>query len=645
MKTGIVEKVIRLKRPVYKIIFDDGRSIVCTGKHPWLSKKVATDCKWRTIEGNKKLNVGTYVRWVTKPWEDSTAEDGWFGGVIDGEGSLGKTHVCLGISQLPGGVWERIVKYCSEKKYNFGIEIDDRKRKGTGGFSNRPVMRLELGRMNELFQIIGQTRPTRFIDKHWWDGRELPGKRTGIGWAKIVSIDFIGAREVVDLQTSEGTYIAEGFVSHNTTYGAIDMLDDVLWTPNTDGIFIAQDLDTAKDIFDNKVFLSWANFPPKIKGLFYVDMESARRLKVGFGDGSFSSMTVDSTGRAGTFQSLHITEFAKIALEFPDRAREIISGSIPAIPRTGKIIIESTSQGAKGIFHDMFMEAYNRGEVEHELQFKAHFYNWQWDEEIDTLLPMDVPSEFLDYKKKYNLNEREITYYYQKFQSLGGDWDEMNKEYPTTIEEAFNAAVKGAYYADVVMEARRSNRITEVPYKQGWPVRTWWDLGMSDSTVILFFQKVGMEWRWFDYYENSGESFEHYAEVLQKKGYVYGEHYAPHDIEHESLQTGHSLLETARRLGIRFKVVPKLDINEGIQAVRRRFRELWIDEDKCKNAIDKISLYRKKWDDKRGEYMSKPYHDSNSHVSDALRYWAVTKENESESVRIIIPNWKGYNRK
>lgn len=433
-----------------------------------------------------------------------------------------------------------------------------------------------------------------------------------------------------------------------TTFGAVDMLDDTLWTPNTDCLFIAQDLDTAKDIFDNKVFLSWANFPQKIKGLFYVDMESARRLKVGFGDGTFSSMTVDSTGRAGTFHRLHITEFAKIALEFPDRAREIISGSIPAVPKEGMITIESTSQGAKGIFHDMFMEAWNRGAVEHDLQFKAHFYNWQWDSEIDTITPMEVPSVLRDYQKKYNLTDKEITYYHQKLQSLGGDMDEMMKEYPTTIEEAFDASVKGSYYGDILATARQEGRITNVPYKQGWPVHTWWDLGMSDSTVILFFQKVGQEWRWFDTYENSGEGFEHYVEVLQNKKYVYGSHYAPHDIENRSLQTGHSLIETARRLGVDFNVVPKLGINEGIAAVRRRFKEVWVDKDKCRDALEKMALYRKQWDDKRGEYKSKPLHNFTSHVNDALREWAVTDHRESyDSAPRYSPSWvsKRWTRK
>ena len=48
-----------------------------------------------------------------------------------------------------------------------------------------------------------------------------------------------------------------------TTEEVIDTLDDVLFIRNFDSLFIAQDLDTAKDIFDNKVNLAWDTFPLK----------------------------------------------------------------------------------------------------------------------------------------------------------------------------------------------------------------------------------------------------------------------------------------------------------------------------------------------------------------------------------------------
>jgi hypothetical protein len=42
-------------------------------------------------------------------------------------------------------------------------------------FGRRPVGKLSLGRMDEIFRLVGHTRPVRFIGRRWWEGKELPG--------------------------------------------------------------------------------------------------------------------------------------------------------------------------------------------------------------------------------------------------------------------------------------------------------------------------------------------------------------------------------------------------------------------------------------------------------------------------------------
>lgn len=237
-----------------------------------------------------------------------------------------------------------------------------------------------------------------------------------------------------------------------TTLEAIDMLDETLFTRNFEGLLIAQDLDTSKDIFDNKVKLAWKNFP--LKHLYDPDLDSARRLKVEFGDDTFSSITVDNTGRAGTFNRLHITEFDKLARDFPDRAREVLEGSIPAVPTSGRVDIESTAQQSEGPFYDLFWDAWDRGDPKHATQFKAHFYNWRWDPEIEETEPIDdLPKRFLNYQKEHQLSDKEISYYYLKFVALGEherNWETMRKEYPTTPEEAFAGAGKKLFDTEVL---------------------------------------------------------------------------------------------------------------------------------------------------------------------------------------------------
>lgn len=229
-----------------------------------------------------------------------------------------------------------------------------------------------------------------------------------------------------------------------STDEAIDTMDDALFTRNFDGLLIGQDLETAKDIFANKVDLAWQNF--RLKELYKVNTESARQMKFLFGDGTSSSISVDSSGRSGTFQRVHITEFALVCKKYPDKAREIIEGTIPAVPLYGRVDIESTADGSDGKFYDMFWEAWERGEPKMPTQYKAHFYNWQWDlEEINKITDEQIKeffgssdySLFKDYQQENELSPREITYYYLKWLSLERSWHSLHKEYPSTPFEAF----------------------------------------------------------------------------------------------------------------------------------------------------------------------------------------------------------------
>lgn len=208
-------------------------------------------------------------------------------------------------------------------------------------------------------------------------------------------------------------------------------------------------------------------------------------------------------------------------------------------------------------------------------------------------------------------------------------------EYLQEYECSWLASIKGAYYSKEIQTARNQGRITNVPYDEKLPVHTWWDLGVGDSTSIIFVQNVGKEWRFIDYYEATGEGFKHYAKILKEKPYLYGKHFAPHDIAVRMLgENAMSRLEIARGLGINFEtrgeagkettVVPSISIDDGINAVRMRFSTLWIDQTRCDKLIDALTHYRKKWNDVMGKFEDKPLHDWSSHPADATRYWAVT---------------------
>ena len=192
------------------------------------------------------------------------------------------------------------------------------------------------------------------------------------------------------------------------------------------------------------------------------------------------------------------------------------------------------------------------------------------------------------------------------------------------FECSWTAAIKGTYFGDLINKAREDNRICRIPVETSVPVHTFWDLGRNDSTSIWFMQRVGLEHRFVDYYECNGEGLAHYARVLKDRGYLYGDHYLPHDVEITELTTNHSRREVLEDLGVRpVRVVPRIrDLSEGIEMCRQKLASCWFDEAKCDQGIRCLENYRKDWDENRQVFRSTPRHDEFSHGADAFRQFA-----------------------
>lgn len=195
--------------------------------------------------------------------------------------------------------------------------------------------------------------------------------------------------------------------------------------------------------------------------------------------------------------------------------------------------------------------------------------------------------------------------------------------YAQEYECSFDAAIKGAFYADELRRADEQGRIGRVPIDRGLQVDTAWDLGVSDSTAIWFVQTLGKERRVIDYYESSGVGLDHYAQVLKDRGYVYRDHYFPHDIAIRELSTGKSRVETLKQLGIEARVGEQSAVMDGINAVRRMLDQCWFDSERCGRGLEALKQYRREYDDKLKDWKLRPLHDWTSHGADALRTFAT----------------------
>ena len=203
----------------------------------------------------------------------------------------------------------------------------------------------------------------------------------------------------------------------------------------------------------------------------------------------------------------------------------------------------------------------------------------------------------------------------------------IQQEYYTN----FDQGIEGAYYAKLLNEAEKEERIGKVPHDPHALVHTAWDLGVSDSTAIIFYQNVGQEIHIIDTYSAEGEGLNHYASVLQKKadenGWKYGRHIAPHDIQVRELGSGaQSRLQIARGLGINFEIAPNISIMDGIEKVRGLFPRLWIDKDKCLYFIKCVENYHKTFNERLNVYSDRPCHDFSSHYCDSLRYLCLSQD-------------------
>ena len=220
--------------------------------------------------------------------------------------------------------------------------------------------------------------------------------------------------------------------------------------------------------------------------------------------------------------------------------------------------------------------------------------------------------------------EEEMVAIKKEYVSLYGE-DFGNAQFEQEYMCSFDAAILGSYYAGELAKARTEGRIRPIAYDENLPVMTVFDIGWTDDTAILFVQVLAGEVRVIDTYHASGQSLEHYAEVLAAKPYDYSQHWLPHDAQAKTLAAaGRSVYEqlTSDHGLKNVKILQNKNTEQqGIMAVRQLFPRLWIDESQD-YFLNAISQFQREWDDDKKTFRDRPVHDWTNHYADALRYLA-----------------------
>jgi len=440
-----------------------------------------------------------------------------------------------------------------------------------------------------------------------------------------------------------------------TTLIGIYFLDCCLFRENVRAAVIAQSEDVAKTIFRDKVQFAYKNLPSSLRDAMPLARDSASELLFSHNN---SSIRVATSARSGTLQYLHVSEFGKICAKFPERADEVITGSIPAVPMNGVIFIESTAEGQDGHFYKISKRSEALMESGKKLKpkdYKFHFFPW-WEEPRYKVDPegVNITEKDNDYFNEVETKagceltiEQRAWWCMTRDSEFSGEEEKMWQEYPSTSKEAFQRSAEGCYYSVQMTTARKQGRITTVPYREGHLVNTFWDIGSGDGTGIWLHQEIGQCNNFIGYIEGWGEPYSYYAKKLKELDYVWGAHYLPHDAKHvrQGTLANISPKDSLTKLGFKnIEIVPRVDnISHGIQATRDSFSACWFDETNCKEGIIHLDSYRKKWNNTTGRFMDIPVHDIHSEGADSFRQFGQCYSSErlvkQKTEEIIYEGW------
>lgn len=425
-----------------------------------------------------------------------------------------------------------------------------------------------------------------------------------------------------------------------TTLICILWLDHALFNRDQRCGIVAQDDGAAKAIFRDKVKYAYDNLPESLRQAMPLSKDAADELLFAHNN---SSIRVATSMRSGTLDRLHVSEFGKICAKYPDKANEVITGSIPAA-EAGIVIIESTTEGQDGALFDYTQLALKKQQQRHKLtrkDYRLHFFPWwQADEYRMDATGVQVSADDHDYFSTVERTEgcridpdQRAWYVATRDTDFVGREEKMWQEYPSTIDEAFQHSNEGAYYLKDMAKLRRRGGILDVPLLDV-PVYTFWDIGNTDGCALWLMQRSRAGDRMVGYHEEHGEDLRHYARWLfdwaNDNELPFAQHFLPHDAAHRKLSDyNKSTEEMLNELGVNNTVIvpPITDLQTGIQATRRALRDVVFDETRCKQGITRIDGYSRTWNKTLGKWIDTPNKTNGcSEGADALRQYAQARE-------------------
>ncbi len=421
-----------------------------------------------------------------------------------------------------------------------------------------------------------------------------------------------------------------------STFFLVSFFDDALTNEALTCGLIAQKMERANELLERVRFL-WDNVHPFYKDLLGL---SATRHKEGYLVLSNKSKVMASTSfRGGFLHRLHVSEYGAIARDTPNIAKRLWTDTVQALPTDMPFIIESTAAG-----HNDFYTRYQDAKTYHSLKnprrdssmFYPVFFPWQDEARYKVTHAGKVEHHHATYFQDLeNLNiqltKQQKNFFIFKSKEITDRWD-LHREFPATEEHAFVLSQDGSYWLDTYNEhVLLQKRIKTNLYNPALDIYVAQDVGQSDYWCMIFFQ-----WNAYDKmisivgeYYNNQQTWEHYAEYIQKQQDYYKQKFARILLPHDSTKRSGFLLtgsdNTVRqsfmqRFGLKnVLLLERQPLKTSIDAVNIALRQLEIDKD-CQYIIQCIKQYSRFKDPKTDMWSDQPMKSKYNHGADALRY-------------------------
>lgn len=420
-----------------------------------------------------------------------------------------------------------------------------------------------------------------------------------------------------------------------STLWLIAFFDDALIFKDFSIGLMAQGQDEAEMLLERTKLL-WETLHQDYKQFLNIQLRKNNSKEFSLSNGS--TIFIRTSFRSATLQRLHISEMGKIANKYPDKAHETKTGTLQALAKGNIGVIESTAEG-DNLFKDMWDNAIMYTENRTLKDFFPVFLSWVDDP--DCVIEQDQPSTrkqeeyFAKVEKELGkkLTQHQKNFWLVQYRELT---EKIYQEYPSTPTEAFMATKQGAYYAQLYMEwVKTFNREKPKLYDKNLDVQISVDLGMNDTNVLTVFQVYGDEFRYIDEFYDNGQQIKYYTDWIKTRPWYSNLTHVilPPDAEVRELTSGKTRTEVFEEelskhddgtpTNILFTLLPKSDVNEGIEQVRQVVVNMWIDPGLCPYLISCFINYKKEWDYKREKFRDKPDHDEYSNGADSIRYSAV----------------------